>query len=308
MAWQIDLRVEPPLEDGIETVALNAFTDLISQLGTDIQIETLERVIVTSQFHRDILEWQTAHGQRPDGATDDPHYGTAIGKVISYWSAQGFTQVMFLDAWIFLSLFEPSNKAVAIHAVHHELCHIHDNSVKAGLFKKESLVHRQDNLVHLLRVYADQAWSEYIACRLSVTTSWQHGALIDEVHRVADIVKTRVQEYIARYGLDGDIDYLFARVQEEAAVLLKQASSTLGWLHGLESAKIQSLIPDIVNKDWLRKPWISLGNALAGLHASHYSWSSIEVYDQLGAEILRLWNALGICPRQLDRGLYVSVP
>ena len=148
--------------------ALRLMVDTYS--GT-LALRNLRMIIVADDFAQSIEDFEEQHGLRKNGFTNDAIFGRAFAKVMSCGPSLGAPdRAIIIDAVLALSLFSSEGQDFAINAFHRELCHVHDEGIKARVFAVDSRSGPATDLKHMLQISADTVWSEYVAYRLSAAT------------------------------------------------------------------------------------------------------------------------------------------
>lgn len=292
--------------------ACNAILDLSTRLTADLNIQTLDEIVIPEDFTAQILSFQAMHGLQEVGHTDSEE-GRAMGKTMHYKDDSELVQVIFLDKSLAVCFFRDDEelKNTAIHLLHHELCHVHDTWRRSSISGFDDIEEgRGTGVDFICRVHANVCWSEYISSRLSVQTvhdadDLQVPFLLDMIPHVNNIII----DHIDGYRRSGDVDGLFKTVQLESSKVLKIASIVIGNLQGLNNPAITDLVLQYVQEADFISVWEHLWQAFQHLMDIYPSWLDYEVYENLSSAVLHYWNTLGIYPRDtLDGGLYISVP
>jgi len=285
---------------------------IVDACSSSLDLTNLEAIIVTDDFGGTIERFQEERGMDKTGYTNDAIFGRAIAKVLRSKPTVGAPErAAILDSGLVLSMLMEQSSQLGLHFFHHELCHVHDEGVKVRLFPIETRIGWTDDLVHVLRVDADDVWGEYVACRLSASTIPDGFDLfVPFLLETVPQCRERADEIIIRYRFDGDINVLYSEIRELSGLVLRRMANVLGSMHGLERPTCEEDIEcSLAKQSGFLPIWKGLDDQLASLFSTYPEWTGIEVLDGLGQVVLRLWNVLGIYPESRDDGsLYIGVP
>jgi hypothetical protein len=246
--------------------------------------------------------------------------GIALAKTIHTGIQKNLRQTIVMNQEIIAGLFDEKYAQRSFHYLHHELCHVHDEYYQHGMFSVEGRCGQNMNkLEHMLVYGACPVWCEYIAVRLSSSStpidvsidSPTNDLYLSYVLHLIESCKKNVGQEIARYRFHADVDKLLAPCQEGIILLCKIAATTQGYIDGLN---IDQNIVDQVNKaieqTYFYNTWLEQWKALKDLYAIYPKWNDTYQLLDLGKAILPCWNALGIFPKYLPDTdvLYIDVP
>ncbi|MFS0655107.1 hypothetical protein [Bacillus sp. 179-C3.3 HS] len=287
-----------------------AFKQIIGQLN-ELNLTSLQSIIVPNDFGEELIQFQRNYGLRK-GYTNN-EFGIAMGKVLNYIDNGEFKISVFFDPRIIYTLFSEEHNQHSVHIIHHEFCHVHDDSEKYNAFGVTDLeqlfFNTKDKVKQIAYAHADLIWSEYIATRLSSkSTPENHDFYIESILSLIPETKENCEEYILSYRIDNDIDKLFGEIQLLTSLLLKVISYFIGYCHCFNLTLPKDLNEIIRKYPYLDGVWEQLCPNLEKLYESYGNWESVEVFEDLSQTVLKLWNNLGVYPKNEDRGLYISVP
>ncbi|WP_144399901.1 hypothetical protein [Paenibacillus polymyxa] len=286
-------------DDNMATAVRGAFGQMIDQLQ-DLNLTSLQYIIVPNDFGEELIEFQQRYQLR-EGYTNN-EFGIAMGKVLSYFDDGQYRNSIFLDHRVVLTLFEGDNlKQNAIHLIHHELCHVHDDYEKYRVFGEADLeqvfFYTPDKVSQVTYAHADLVWSEYIATRLSSSsTPKDHDRYVDSLISLIPKTKVDCEEAVLSYRTEGDISKLFGEIQLSTSLLLKVVAYFIGYCHGSDIDPPDEMNNLVKQHPYLDGVWEKLSPLLHNLYESYGSWESVEVFDDLAEIVLILWGNLGIYP------------
>jgi hypothetical protein len=301
---EIILRAHDVLK-GQEQQGLEEFSKIVDRLSEGLDLRELDAIVVPEDFGTEIADFQREHCLRDLGFTNDP-LGYAVAKVMKYSDAQRVHRVIVFDKNFFAGVFTREYSLLSQHYIHHELCHVHDEHCKSMLFTEESRSGSGTDLTHLLRILADEMWSEYIACRLSARTLPPfHDYDLPSLYHMVVEIKNRIDGAVNQWHKEDNTDLLWDKVRKDSSFLLRVAAGAIGDIHGLNDSNVASAAVKLVEGTFFEKTWQDLNPSLKELFASYPKWTGIEVYDPLGQVVASCWHSLGIRPSQLPGAIWV---
>ncbi|CAM4015285.1 hypothetical protein [Saccharibacillus endophyticus] len=291
------------------------FGERMKELSTNLELNTLERIIVSGKFTDDVLKVQEEYQMSERGHTDRDD-GIAVAKVLHTKFKGQLKQTIVINDYLINGLFIPEAAQISLHLLHHEFCHIHENYYQNEMFTSEARNgHGMDRLQHTLICNAEPIWSEYFAVRSSSTslvmnadTDLYFPYLLDLI----DLCKEKIEERISKYRLNGNLDDLFAFLQEETSMLLKIAATTQGYIDGLGLAKheISHMIEEQLQKTYFYDIWTSQQKVLRELFDKFPNWNDVYELSGLGEAVKECWSEMGMFVTyvQGSEGIYINVP
>lgn len=287
--------------------------DLVSELSKNLDIRNLDYILVSEDFGRCVTDFQRKHGLQ-EGYTDNDT-GNAKAKCLEYLIEGELRNCIIVDGNMILLLYSDEAK-FAVHLIHHELCHVHDNNVKLKSLSLEFSMRQHGDLFTCLKLHADCIWSEYIATRLSCSSHPE--ALImyaEHLYELINLIKDKNENYVAEYRWHGDIDRLYGEIQLSSSALLKSAAMIYGYIQGIgdmgaqEFDEIKKIMSEKIASTYFFDVWNCLQLELDGLFDNYGNWDGIEVFNGLADTVLNLWNIFSIFPEIVEGGrLYIGVP
>lgn len=290
------------------------FLQLIQNLTQQIDISTLASITITKDFTKEIVDFQIKYNKKERGHTQTDTE-QAMLKVMSYTNAGEFKQVIFIHEAVFCALTVEGQSQEAIHYVHHELGHVHDEWNKRKIYSDDLICGERFSLLeHHLNVQSDYIWSEYVANRISFTSAPTEKIIstLKYLSELVDRSKNDCESFILEYRQHGDINKLMEQIQQSTKMLFYFTALTCGYLHGFKEEDRQKLfnenINPIINKTFYKDSWHEINNALSELYSIYPKWNDIYQLKALGAGVLTCWNNIGIYPEMDGEQMYIGVP
>ncbi|MBL0387896.1 hypothetical protein JJB07_14740 [Tumebacillus sp. ITR2] len=295
-------------EVGISTDVMKSFLqsalDQLSEISDgNLWLEKLDAIIIPDDFGEELIAFQKEKGIS-EGFTENS-YGTAVGKTLQYMVGDTSRFTIFLREYIMFGLFSEEVKQQSANVIHHELCHVHDDTIKERMLGLEFVMRMGGDFQTVLRLHADIIWSEFKATELSSVTKRVEEIQIEHVLKMVERSKPFIDDEIAKYRIHGEITALFDKVQLEASDLLKQLVYIIGDLVGKGWSDKLEMFSELINRTYLKEIWTDLVKELMRLNSIYEHWSGVEELDTLGGVVMKLWNVYGLYPNE---NWYISVP
>ncbi len=282
---------------------------LVCELGKNLDLDALMTIIITEDFGEDLASFEKAHGLKQWGFTND-NSARAIGKTKWYKKNGQWYQAILLDK-VVIAYGLSEDWLVAVNVIHHELCHVHDGyNKKLLLGHKDTESDPEDSLGYLLNNQANQVWSEYVACRLSVATIYPgcFELYFSHLDELVKYVSDKSLKDILSYRSHHNINRLFDVIRVDSSRVLKMAATICGYIHGVNSVELYNEVTNHLSEIGFEETWLGLSGELKILFDSYPKWRNETVLEPLSNIILMYWNTLGIYPKNTEVGLYVGVP
>lgn len=306
----VDNFFEEKDQEQVKKIILDVIRQLASNFDNKLNLENLEYLIVPVDYGSELLKFQREHGLT-EGYTND-EYGQAFGKNLSYEKDGKLKTSIFIDSAIIQCLFMEEQRQMSVHLIHHELCHTHDATIKVDMLGLDNVLRSRGDFQTVLRIHADNIWSEYFANRwASKTIPVDHDMYVLYLVEMVNKIKETNEKFIKEYRLHGNIDQLYGEIQMYTAKLLYTAATVYGYIHGrnLGQHEFKKLLDETINETYMRLIWGKLENQLEKLYDIYGFWSGIEQLNGLSSIVLKMWNNMGIFPSVDKNGaLYIDVP
>jgi hypothetical protein len=312
------------LREDIGNKIANNFADLVAALtqGDDpLDLRRMHRVIFTTDFAGTLADLsKNMPSGNPITHTDEA-YAQAIGKVVLLPHGDDYEIVPVFNAIMTGALapaepasFDGEDCRSAVHYIHHELCHVHDDNKKIDLLAPLMLKHRYTGKNIFTRPLAEVCWAEYFA-NLRSSTSVTDRALQQTTVSFRDaLIRTKkdIDQEIRSYRSHADLNRLMTLFQRHGDFLMKVASYTLGYVDGLKKP-LSELSPEASNAltgSYFEPIWHVAHDALQVMYSNYPDrWQSLAAYDGLATIIEDYYDIMGfILSTTEDGGAYVTIP
>ena len=274
--------------------------DFIRTLGqfANLNLQRLKEVIITSEFEKEIAKRTPYNNNRV--LKDD----TSLAKVLTLPSKEGFEMVMVLRLSLIKTLLSKDtqslNYADALHVLHHELCHVHDNNNKIDQFEDIMKKERYKGKNAFIYPIAEACWSEYIANVLSSSSA--KNSLMPQNYATALELSIREKEHTIQtevmvFKSNKNRTDVLDSVKGEIESLLKSASYVLGYMHGMGKS-LEEISYDtnyLVETSYFKDIWEVLAYELRSmLEVYPYGWVNLNIYRNLAFAIEAFFNQMGV--------------
>ena len=281
----------------------------------------MHRIILPADFSGELtaLSHETESGS-PITHTNE-EYAIAVAKVLLLPCDSDYEMVLVINA-NFAAYLAPKNKEgyktqeflTALHLLHHELCHVHDNNKQIDAFNGIMLRHIYKGKDLHIRPLAELCWAEYIANFLSSTTAKEHWieimteSLSDAIKRT----KQKIDSKILEYRTHSDLDKLLGEFHRHGGYLLRVAAHTLGYMDGLNEPleKLSERAVESLSGSYFESTWESIQVSLRQMRLSYPDgWAGIDIFDILADAIENYFGEMGFYLSSTEDGrTYVDIP
>lgn len=278
-----------------EKLIKNYLVAEIKLMCEELELDSLEKIIITNDFTKDVIETQTKYNIEERGHTNNSN-AIAVAKTISQISERDIRQTIVISEWIIKFLIEYKTSQYAYHFIHHEIAHVHDNYLKFHMKKKNE--YKLDKLDTLLVRNSDPVWSEYIAVRLS-SASFNRNQSIDVLYDelyVNQLLKLIESSRVSiRNAINDDRKELIILIQEQTSLMFKIASTTIGYIEelNLDSDFVEN-IEHKIKKTYFYDTWLTLKKSLEKLYNRYPDWNCFNDILELSFPIIKCWKELGV--------------
>jgi len=281
----------------------------------------MHRIIVTNNFAGELAELSTATASGNPIEYTNEEYAVAVAKVLLLPRGDEIEILPVVSANIAAGLVAEDHSHYdseifrsALHIIHHELCHVHDNNKKIDAFPEVLLKKRHAGKDKYIRSLADGCWSEYIANRLSSSTAKINLAAFMTSNFTDAIPRTKalVNDAIRAYRIHSDVGRLLDYFERHGHFLPTAAASACGYLDGLgvPLRDLSAEAEETLNGSYFEETWGAMRSALNEMHSSYPDrWKSMSVYDSLAVAIEAYYGEMGLFLSNRPGGaIYVGVP
>lgn len=294
----------------------------------------MHRIVVTADFAGELAKLSAATATGNPITYTNEEYGIAVAKVLTLPRDEDYEIVPVVGATYALALlglentgedaevtdetagFSPSELShMALHGLHHELCHVHDENKKIDAFGPLMSSHYYSGKDVYIRPLAEACWSEYIADLMSSSTAdavWlgiMTNSFGDAIARTKPQFDSEVLAYRVRHT---DLQQLLDSFQRHGGFLAKSAAYMLGYVDGLDVSlgDLSAETSERLSGSYFESTWNTMHEALKEMRRRYPGdWRDLSVYDNLAAALECYYAEMGLVLSTTDDGqTYVDVP
>jgi len=202
-------------DNNLVDIVKDTFDRMIVQLNK-LNLSSLQFIIVPDDFGEELIHFQREHGLR-EGYTNN-EIGTAMGKVLTYVEDGIVRSSIFFNWLVIFTLFDKDKNPNAVHTLHHEFCHVHDDYIKYKAFgvtnPEDLFLDTTDRVGQISYAHAELIWSEYIATRISSDSRpLGHDMYVNSLIELLPTTQDECEAAILRYRTERDLLKLFGEIQ-----------------------------------------------------------------------------------------------
>lgn len=296
------------LNDSTSIKVVGAITEIIEEYSY-LDFRRFENIIITSNFERDIenLTNNTKTALKNKYISNDD----TLAVVLTVPKNDDFELVLVIKSNFITSIIQNHNEQSykdALHIIHHELAHIHDNNKKIDIFKELMKTSTYKGIDSVIYPIAEECWSEYIANYISsnsaIDTSFPHimaKNLVTKINETSFNIKTQLMAYQINRRRE---DLLISSI-EQIKSLLKTASYLQGYLHGFEIT-LEELDYDAdytLECSYFKDIWEAMQYEFTSIRGVYPEGIiNLNIYKNLAFYIEGFYNQMGIVFDEEDSG------
>jgi hypothetical protein len=296
--------------------------EIIQTLDQTLDFRRMHRIIITADFAGELAKLSSATVSGNPITHTNEEYAIAVAQVLTFPHSDDFEILPVISAQVATGLAVENNEncneevlRTALHLLHHEFCHVHDDNKKIDAFSSLMFKHNYTGKDRFIRPLAEICWSEYIANLLSSATAKKSNMVSLLGKSFGDAIertKPDIDKEILSYRYHGDLDRLLYYFERHGAFLIKTAAYMIGYMDGLGSS-LANLSPEAAERltgSYFEPTWNAMQKALRGMHRLYpIKWDSLGIYDSLAAVMESYYAAMGfILSTTENEQAYISIP
>lgn len=291
------------------------------EADNEFDFRRMHRIVVTTNFAGELKELSvaTASGNTITHTNED--YAVAVAKVMILPCNEEFEIIPVINANIAAALVQDDPETIdkerfrsALHFLHHELCHVHDDNKKIDALKSHMLNTRYTGKDMYIRPLAEVCWSEYIATLMSSSTAGNND--IEEITEnfAEAIIRTKpeIDKEILLYRYHADIQKLLSTFGRHGEFLAKAAAYTLGYVDGLGKSLSDLSIEasEALSGSYFEPTWNAMHSSLKKMLQEYPNgWQDLSIMDELALSIENYYVEMGLVLSTTEDGqAYLHVP
>ena len=291
----------------------------LPEIGPRLDLRRMHRIVVTADFAGELAELSQQNPSRTPMTHTKEEYGEAVAQVLLFPKGDGLEILPVLSAGTVAPLVmgEETEENIdrfqfALHLLHHELCHVHDDNQKIDAFKGIIMKVSYSGKDNHIRPLAEVLWSEYLANFLSsptaneAFTSSTLGMLADAIERTKKII----DKEIYAYRTHADLMHVLTILQRHGGFLIKSAAYCLGYADGKANPDFFSKVTDVVSGSYFEKTFTAMHQVLIEMKKLYPAeWQDLKIYDALASVTEEFFKDLGFIFSNMEDGrVYISIP
>jgi hypothetical protein len=301
---------------------VGAFIKVFASADSGLDLRRMHQVVLTMDFAAEMVELskRTVSGN-PITFTNE-EYATAIAKVFIFPRENDYENLLVFNASVIAGLLmhegsENYDKDVfdtALHFLHHELCHIHDNNKKLDSLAPWMMRHRLVSKNIFIFPLAENCWAEYIANFMSSSsvTKKEIDTMLGSFNDAITRTKPQLDKAIYDYRYHADLEKLMGEFGRHGEFLAKSAAYILGYMDGLGKTldDLSITTAEKLSGSYFEPTWNSMQKALNHMRELYPdNWKDINIYDGLTDAIESYYSDMGFILSTTENGqAYVKLP
>ncbi len=287
-----------------------------------LDLRRMHQVILTTDFAAEMVELSKRIESGNLITYTSEEYATAVAKVFIFPYENDYENLLVFNANVAAGLlmhkesesYDQERFDAALHLLHHELCHVHDNNKKLDVLSEWMMRHSVIGKNIFIFPLAEVCWAEYIANYLSSSSASKKeidvvvGSFNDAIVRTKPLIDKAIYEY--RYH--GDLDKLMGEFGRHGEFLAKVAAYTLGYMDGLGESleKLSDNAAKSLSGSYFEPTWKSMVKALRNMREIYPDdWKDINVYNELFFVVESYYSDMGFVLSVTPEGLaHVNIP
>lgn len=291
------------------------------EVDSELDFRRMHRIVVTTDFAGELAELSAATASGNSITHTNEDYAIAVAKVMIIPRGDEFEIVPVVNANIAAPLAQDGQENFdrelfrsALHLLHHELCHVHDDNKKIDAFASDMLRTRYRGKDMYIRPLAEVCWSEYIATLLSCSTAGENdiNGMTESFSDAVKRTKPEIDKEILSYRYHADLIRLLEAFGRHGEFLAKAAAYTLGYVDGLGKPldELSKEASESLSGSYFELTWNSMHTALRNmLKVYPDGWQDLSIMDELAGAIESYYADMGLILSTTEDGnAYLNVP
>ncbi len=291
------------------------------EADNDLDFRRMHRIVVTADFAGELSELSAATASGNSITHTNEDYAVAVAKVMILPRDEEFEIIPVVNANIAAALaqedpenFDKERFQSALHFLHHELCHVHDDNKKIDALKLHMLSTRYTGKDMYIRPLAEVCWSEYIATLLSSSTAGERDieGITESFAEAIRRTKSEIDKEIISYRYHADLLKLLGVFGRHGEFLAKAAAYTLGYVDGFGKSLTDLSVEaaDTLSGSYFEPTWNAMHSSLKRMLQEYpEGWQDLSIMDELALAIENYYVEMGLVLSTTEDGrVYLNVP
>ena len=288
------------LSDKVSLDVVNSLRNLIQHFSF-LDFRRFHNIIITSNFERDI-EILTSNNRLSFKNRYRANRDT-YAVVLTIPKDNDFELFLVMKTEFTKNILENHQKQEyknALHILHHELAHVHDNNKKIDVFKDLMKTKSYKGTSSITYPIAETCWSEYIANFISsssaIDTDYPKiiaNSLVQKIIKTEQNIKTELMAYRINKKREDLLKSSISQIES----LLKSASYLIGYLNGMNLTleELDDKLDYEIEISYFKDIWEVLKYEFATIHQVYpHGFININVYKDLAYYIEVFFSQMGI--------------
>lgn len=290
---------------------IDSFKNLINRYSF-LDFRRFSSVIITSNFQREIDTLSSP--SKKFFKAKYSHNDRTYAVVLTIPKEEDFEFYLIIKSDFVKNIIENKNTKKyknALHVLHHEFAHIHDNNKKIDVFKEFMIKSSYRGVSSITYSLAESSWSEYIANFISSQSAIETKYPILVAQRLINEIKQYKRDikiYLEVYKINNTKNDLIEDSLSKIESLVKTASYLLGYLNGMKIT-LQELDDKIdleLETSYFKDFWEVLKYELASIHQVYpHGFVNLNIYKNLSSYIEIFHSQMGLVLDEDEKGKLV---
>lgn len=278
---------------------IDAFLDIFN-IFNFLDLRRFSSLLVSDKFEKDIAQISLDNKIIMKNKFLEKNNTHAV--VLTIKKDNDFETLLILKSSFAINLIKNEKNVMrykdALHIVHHELAHIHDNNKKIDS-RINLLLSKRSYLIQSFYPICELLWSEYIANYISSSSAKKSvypfvmaQRLISQISSKEKIIKEIILKAKNNLGKNERKE-----ISMHINILFKTSAYLLGYLHGMKITlnQLDNSLDEKMNKSYFKSIWNLLSYELYSIRKDYPACFRNEtVFDSFSLLIESTYNKMGL--------------
>ena len=288
--------------------------DFIREAAALLDLRDLEGVTITDDYANAVADFDCGFETKTDKRPTEENFATGVAMAIPTKRGNDFKSHMVIDVRVAYNLVyagDDDQKAEATGLLLHELAHVHDQRKFSQAFPDQMFKPLPDVCQGWLYGVSSPVWSEYFACCVSAKQDPKRlNAYLETFFKAVEECPETVRQAVITYRTNSDLDGLVQLIFDRLGIVFKFASYVIGHLEGLQKplSELDAAAYTRLEMTNFIDAWDGLTIALQEMHDQYPGWTSLSIYDPIGAVFMEFLEKNNLFFKQTEAGFEVDIP
>lgn len=307
MQSNINIKINGLSED-VSLKIIDSIKDILQNFSF-LDFRRFHNIIISSNFNRDIE--RITFSNETTFKSNYKYNKNTFAEVLTVPKDNDFELFLIIKSNFISNITKRRDNQDyknALHVLHHELAHIHDNNKKIDVFKDLMKTQKYLGKTSITYPISEVCWSEYIANFISSQSAMETQypkmvakTLVDKINKAKIDINTQIEVYKINKSREDLIEDSFSQIKS----ILKTASYLLGYLNGMKItlAELDDEIDYQIERSYFKEFWDLLKFEIASIHQVYpYGFINLSIYKNLSFVIESFFNKMGIILNEDEKG------